>query len=174
MKNNSRVVSPCLFAAVFFVLMGLPAQLQSQAKMVLAGKLAERAEVIAIGKVTRVQSEWNESHTMIRTRVTLAVDQYVKGESAQGSLTLYVPGGEVDGVGEIYSHMPSFKEDESVVVFAEKDTEDRLRVSEGSRGKFTIEKDATSGKAQIAGGISLDQFETQLRLAVQKQQEMKR
>ena len=70
---------------------------------------------------------------MIRTRVTLSVDQFVKGGSPQNSLTIYIPGGEIDGVGEVYSHMPTFRQNEDVVVFAEKDRDDRYRVLKDPR-----------------------------------------
>ena len=174
MKNATGIFPPSLFLAVLFFFVAFPSFLRCQSGPAIPEQLAAQSEVIAIGKVANLSSEWNEAHTRIRTRVTLAVSEYVKGGSSEGSLTIYVPGGEVDGIGEIYSHMPTFRKDENVVVFAAKDRDNRLRVSEGARGKFTIEKNATTGRAEIAGGISVDQFRTQIRLAIQKQDELKR
>jgi len=173
MKNASGVFSPSLFLAVLFLLVAFPPFVRCQSNPGIPEQLAAQSEVIAIGKVASLSSEWNEGHTRIRTRVTLSVSEYVKGGSSASSLTIYVPGGEVDGVGEMYSHMPTFRKDENVVVFAARDRENHLRVSEGARGKFTIEKNTASGRAEIAGGISVDQFKTQIRLAIQKQQELK-
>jgi len=165
MKNGSRIIILSLLGIGSL----LAASAFGQSNAAMAEQLAARAEVIAIGKVTGVESEWNETHTMIRTRVTLSVDQFVKGGSSQNALTIYVPGGEIDGVGEIYSHMPTFRRDEDVVVFAEKDRDNRYRVSAGSQGKFLVEKNTTTGKAMIAGGRSLDDLKAQLNLVIQQQ-----
>lgn len=173
MKNGSGIIFKSLFLGIFALLVVSPSSLLSQSQTALAEELAARAEVIAIGKVTGIESEWNEARTKIRTRVTLSVDQFVKGGSSQNSLTIYIPGGEIGGVGEIYSHMPTFRHNENVVVFAEKDRENHYRVSAGSQGKFSVEKDKATGKAMISGGKSLDELTTQLRIAVQKQQEIK-
>ena len=173
MKNGSGIIFTSLLLCIFLFPVVSPPSLLSQSKPALAEELAARAEVIAIGKVTGIQSEWNEARTMIRTRVTLSVDQFVKGGLSQNAMTIYVPGGEIDGVGEIYSHMPTFRQNEDVVVFAEKDRENRYRVSQGSQGKFSVETDKATGKAMISGGRSLDELTTQLRIAVQKQQEIK-
>ena len=166
MKNGSRVIFLSLFLGIvsLFVTSAF-----GQSNAAMAEQLAARAEVIAIGKVTGIESEWNESHTMIRTRVTLSVDQFVKGGSSQNAMTIYVPGGEIDGVGEIYSHMPTFRRDEDVVVFAEKDRDNRYRVSAGSQGKFLVEKDGATGRRMIAGGRSLDDLKAQLNLVIQQQ-----
>jgi len=173
MKNASGISYKSLSLGLLFLVVSLPSFTLCQTQTAITEQLAAQAEVIAIGKVASLSSEWNKAHTRIRTRVTLAVSEYVKGASPASSLTIYVPGGEVDGIGEIYSHMPTFHQDENVVVFAAKDRENHLRVSEGAQGKFTIEKNTTTGRAEIAGGISVDQFRTQIRLAIQKQQEMK-
>ena len=173
MKTTTGISSPSLFLAVLFLVAALPSRTLCQSKPGISEKLVAQAEVIAIGKVASLSSEWNEAHSRIRTRVTLSVSEFVKGGSPGGSMTIYVPGGEVDGIGEIYSHMPTFHQDENVVVFAAKDRENHLRVSEGARGKFTIEQNTLSGRPEIAGGISVDQFKTQIRLAIQKQQETK-
>lgn len=169
MKNGSRVIFMSVFLIIASLLVGYATSAFGQSNAAMAEQLAARAEVIAIGKVTGVESEWNESHTMIRTRVTLSVDQFVKGGSSQNAMTIYVPGGEIDGVGEIYSHMPTFRRDEDVVVFAEKDRENRYRVSAGSQGKFLVEKNSVTGKAMIAGGRSLDDLKAQLHLVIQQQ-----
>lgn len=166
MKNGSRVVLVSLLPVVVSL---FAASAFGQSNSAMTEQLTARAEVIAIGKVTSVESEWNESHTMIRTRVTLSVDQFVKGGSSERAMTIYVPGGEIDGVGEIYSHMPTFRKDEDVVVFAEKGRDDRYRVSAGSQGKFLLEKDEASGKPMVAGGRSLDDLKAQIHLVITQQ-----
>jgi hypothetical protein len=139
--------------------------LTGQSRHVPPEELARSAESVAIGQVTGIASEWDETGKAIRSRVTLAVSEYVKGGGSGSSLTIYVPGGEVGGVGEIYSHAPSFRRDENVVVFVEKDKQDHYRVAGGVQGKYIIEQDKATGKPVVSGIIPLDQFKARIRNA---------
>jgi hypothetical protein len=140
-----------------------------QSKIATTDELAKRAEVVAVGKMTGLVSEWNETRTMIRTRVTVTVDQYVKGGVSANTLTIYVPGGEVGGVGEVYSDMPIFRRDEDVVVFAERDKQNRYRVTAGPQGKLTLKRDAITGKVMVSAGRSLDELTKEVKRAAQVQ-----
>ncbi len=147
----------------------LPVSLMCQSKIATTDELAKRAEVVAVGKVTGLVSEWNETRTMIRTRVTVTVDQYVKGGVSANTLTIYVPGGEVGGVGEVYSHMPTFSREENVVVFAKKDGQGHYQISGGHQGKYTIQKDEVTGKLIVAGKRTLEEFTATVKNALQIQ-----
>ncbi len=137
----------------------------AQVKSVPTDELARRAEVVAVGKVTGVQSEWNADQTMIRTRVTVSVDEFVKGNEPGGTLTLYVPGGEIGTVGEMYSHTPKFKGKEEVVVFAAKNFQGIYNVSGGSEGKFSVRRDETTGNRMVTETMSLEQLKNEVRAA---------
>jgi hypothetical protein len=127
--------------------------------------LTKRAEIVAVGKVTAMKSEWDRNKTRIVTRVTIAVGEYLKG-GAGNVMTITSPGGEVDGVGEWYSHTERFKKDEDVVVFAEKDTKGNYRVAGGQDGKISIKKDESTGVSQVSGRMSLDDFKARIKDAV--------
>ncbi|MGB6122834.1 MAG: hypothetical protein WBG80_13070, partial [Bacteroidota bacterium] len=58
----------------------------AQQRALKVDELAKRAEVVAVGRVTELKSEWNQDQTMIFTRVTLAVDEYIKGGDRTTSL----------------------------------------------------------------------------------------
>ena len=141
------------------------AEAAGQSGVIAPEDLAKRAEVVAVGKVSALVSQWNADHSRIYTTVTLSVDQYLKGGSAAGALTLVVAGGEVDGVGEVYSHTAAFRRDENVLVFAEKDRQGNLRVSHGQQGKFDVTKDALSGKAFV-GTRSMEDIAGAVRAAI--------
>ena len=157
------------FSFLIIILFSLvpPASLKSQQKIASTDELVKQSEVVAVGTVANLSSEWNESHTMIRTRVTLAVDQYVKGSNSGNTITLMIPGGEIDGVGELYSHMPKFIRQEQVVVFAQKNSEGTYRVAGGREGKFTVQKDAETGRLLVAGQTTLESFTAHLKNVVQ-------
>jgi hypothetical protein len=134
-------------------------------------RLAGSADVIAVGKVSDLRSEWNENHGAIRTKVTLAVDEYLKGAGEGSSVTIYVPGGEVDGVGELYTHMATFKRDENVIVFATRDKQNRLRVSGGAEGKVVVKNDDATGVSVVSGRETKDAFVARIKNALKAGQQ---
>ncbi len=166
-EGSTRFFARASLAVALVLAIGHRAE--AQAKASAADQLAQQAEVIAVANVDQVHSEWNESRTMIRTRVTMSVDQFIKGGGNGNALTVYVPGGEVGDVGELYTHMPVFRNGEHVVVFAEKDPQGRYRVSGGAQGKYSIEKDPATGRNLVAGKSTLDEFTRAVRNAVKGQ-----
>ncbi len=129
--------------------------------------LSKRSEIVAVGKVASLKSEWTPDKQRIQTRVTLSVNEYVKG-AAGNSVELVVPGGEVGAVGELYTHMPKFSQGEEVVVFVSKDKKGRFRVVGGSDGKYDIEHDIRTGKSVVAGNRPLDEFKAEIRSAAKE------
>ena len=65
-------------------------------------------------------------------------------------------GGEVGDVGELYSHMPVFKEKEDVLVFLKKNEQDKeYRILKGEEGKISVFADEKSGEKVTSSNISL-------------------
>ena len=144
-------------------------QAYTQSRANDADELTNRAGVVAVGKVTSLRSEWSDDRRRIVTRATVAVDEYLKGEQPQRSLVITIPGGEIDGVGEIYSHTARFKKDEQIVVFAVADNQGRLKVVGGDEGKMTVARDETTGLQMVADKEPLSAFTSRLKSVVQAQ-----
>jgi hypothetical protein len=134
------------------------AGVRGQARTMTADDLVKRADAIIVGKVTALRSEWSSDRSRIYTRVTLGVDQYLKGKGESRYITIITPGGEIGDVGELYTHMPTFRNEENVVVFVEKDKQGNYRVAGGNQGKYTIEKDENTGRSIVAGRQPLEEF----------------
>jgi hypothetical protein len=154
----------------FFILgsvlaFGQPNFLAGQTKHLTTDELSKQSEVVAVGKVSGLKSQWDKNKSRIVTQVTMTVGEYLKG-NAGGEITITSPGGEVDGVGEWYSHSPRFKNSEDVVVFARRDKEGHYRVAGGHEGKFSVKKDAVTGKQVVDERGSLDDFKSQIKKAV--------
>ena len=169
MKVQSGVITTGISLALLLALPGAGAL--SQSKEITTEALAGQAEVVAVGKVRSLVSGWNEDHSRIVTRVTLAVESYIKGGSAGQPLTILVPGGEVGGVGELYSHTAVFQSDENVLVFAQKDRQGNYRVSAGQQGKYTVRKDDASGQLMVGGTRTLQEVTALVQKAVLDQQQ---
>jgi hypothetical protein len=169
MKSHTGLLTMGFSLALFLALPGAGAI--SQSKEVSTEALAAQAEVVAVGKVSSLVPQWNEDHSRIVTRVTLSVQNYIKGGTAGQLLTLLVPGGEIDGVGELYSHTAVFQSDENVLVFAQKDPQGNYRVSAGQQGKYTVKKDDASGQLMVGGTRTLQEVTALVQKAVLDKQQ---
>jgi uncharacterized protein YkvS len=97
-------------------------------------KLVTTADVILIGTVNEVISYQEDSN--IYTRVTLSVEQTIKGEIGN-EVAIKVPGGEYNGISLNVTDNPSFNVDEKVLVFLTK-SDNIYEVYGGFQGKILI------------------------------------
>lgn len=146
---------------ITFAVLGQSAR--SQERALQTAELTRQADLVVVGKVADMRSSWNPGRTRIQTAVTVAVDQQLKGNAGGGSLTILTPGGEVDGVGEYYSHTARFTKDEHVVVFARRSPDGTLRVTGGEQGKVAVRQDQVTGARMVAGAMTLDAFIARVR-----------
>ena len=141
----------------------------SQSAALTTEDLTSRADVIVVGKVTGLTSEWNSDRSRIYSLVTISIDEHIKGNESQSAVTVSTPGGEIDGVGEVYSHTARFKTDEQVVVFAAADAQGVMRVVGGDEGKVTIRKDVKTGLEMVSDSEPLNAFTHRVKAIVQAQ-----
>jgi hypothetical protein len=109
--------------------------------------LSEKADVIITGKVAQQTSSWNENKTRIYTRATIQVEDNLKGNHSSNSVTVTYPGGEVGDIGEKYSHIPTFDNNEEVLLFLKKDSKTSdYKLVNGEDGKISVTTDAKTGE----------------------------
>ena len=100
-------------------LFALPAGATSMAPLALP-QLAAAADRIAVARVERQVAEWTAGGSAIVTRVTLRVEQAVKGKLRAGErLEVLSEGGEVAGAGMLIEGAARFTPGEVVLVFLE-------------------------------------------------------
>jgi len=117
-------------------------------------KLTKKADLILTGKVAHKESAWNGDKTRIYTKTSIQVDEYLKGLANGNTVEVVIPGGEVGDIGELYTHMPAFEDDEEVLVFLKKDKKSKTyQVLNGQEGKIKIQKTGIS-KDKVAGSNS--------------------
>jgi hypothetical protein len=151
---------------LFILLPVVPSAALGQTRALKIDDLAKRADVVVVGRVAELKSEWSTDKTHIVTRVTLSVQEYVKGgEAGIASVTLTTLGGEVGEVGELYTHVPAFHPNEDVVVFLGRSANGDHFVTGGTEGKFVVERDPTSGNERVVGEDGLDEFIARVRKA---------
>lgn len=164
-----RLFQTIFFSAILITFLihseGRSQSIQSEIK-----NLSEGADMIVTGKVVDQKSEWSSDKSKIYTNVTIQVDEFLKGSNNQNRIVIKNLGGEVGNVGETYSHVPTFANDEDVLLFVKKSTKDEsLRVFEGDEGKLTLYKDKKTGEKVTSNNIKASEIKREIKNYVEKQ-----
>lgn len=137
-----------IYSYFLIILFGINLPVLSQIIHSDVKSLSTNADIIITGKVSEQISEWNSDNTRIYTKVTIDVEEYLKGSTGQNKITITHPGGEVGEVGELYSHMPRFSNDEEVLLFVKEDRKNmNYKVLSGEDGKLTLYRDKITGES---------------------------
>jgi len=126
--------------------------------------MSKNADVIITGKVAEQNASWNENKTRIYTQATIQVEEYLKGSNNGNSLVITYPGGEVGEIGEMYSHMPRFEDNEEILVFLKKDknTTD-YKVYNGENGKMSVISDPQTGEKITTSNVKINSLKAQIK-----------
>lgn len=131
-------------------------------------ELSKGADLILTAKVTEQTSAWNEDKTRIYTNATLRVEEYLKGNNSEAYVTVTYPGGEVGDVGEIYSHMPRFENNEEVLVFLKRDEKSsNYKVFNGENGIIRLMNDPLTGEKVTTSNVEIIYLKTQIKNSVE-------
>ncbi len=166
-KMKLKYILPTLFTLIF--LLNQPALCQSNIPTKKAQlkkeirELTRSSDLVVVGKIQKMYSGWNKQKTRIYTTVTVQVEDYVKGTQTGSTILVTHLGGEVDGVGELYSHTPKFTSQEEVMLFLHKNKEGNLIITKGDRGKFNLHKNASLNIKTIGTGENIDEVKNIVR-----------
>jgi hypothetical protein len=73
-------------------------------------------------------------------------------------------GGEVGDVGEMYSHMPRFQDNEEVLVFLKKeDKSTNYKVFNGEEGKINVVMDPKTGEKVTTSNVQIKSLKAQIK-----------
>jgi len=126
--------------------------------------MSKNADIIILGKVTEQTSSWDENRTRIYTQATIQVEDYLKGGNNGGAIIVSYLGGEVGDVGELYSHMPRFEDQEEVLVFLKKDDHSTsYKVFNGEDGKINIIIDPKTGEKVTSSNVPVNSLKAQIK-----------
>ena len=75
------------------------AQQPNQAMQKAVQELSDQSDLVVVGKVAKINSQWNKDKSRIYTNVTVDVDEFVKGNTSSRSIVVRHLGGEVGSVG---------------------------------------------------------------------------
>jgi len=110
-------------------------------------ELAQQADLVVVGHVANLEGQRVSDRAEITTRVTLVVNQQVKGLAEPGtSLDLQVAGGRIGDQLELVGGAPTFTMGEQVLVFLRHSSTNTLEVLGMAQGKYHIQRQAHSGE----------------------------
>jgi hypothetical protein len=118
---------------------------KAQVKKMSSKDMTEVSTAVLYGKCKSKRCEWNENKSAIYTYVTIAPEEYIKGNLGS-EVVVAVPGGRVDNMLYEVSETPFFNVDEDVVAFIWTSPKGKHLITGGSQGKIKIDKDAKTGK----------------------------
>ncbi len=102
-------------------------------------QLVENSSDVIRGKVVTQSSQWDDTHTLIYTEVTIEISEIVLGSAEKGAtISVYVPGGIVNDTGLAVEHAPAFEDGEEVILFLT-ELDNLYSVTSWEMGKFTVE-----------------------------------
>jgi hypothetical protein len=113
-------------------------------------ELAQRASLIVEGQVTQQRTVRLEQRPWLVTEYQIQVQHTYKGQ-AQGSVTVRVPGGTLEGQSVAIEGMPSFKAGERVLLLAEAVPGGHLPLGLW-QGVFRLQPDGQTFVRQDQGG----------------------
>ncbi len=164
-----RLFRPILFCSVLLIFLFHP-EIHSQSLRSEIKNLSEGADMIITGKVIDQKSQWNTEKSRIYTNVTIQVDEFLKGSNNQSRIVITHLGGEVGDVGETYSHIPTFANDEEVLVFVKKSSKDEsLTVFDGEEGKLTLYEDRKTGEKVTSKNVKASEMKKEIKNYVEMQ-----
>lgn len=103
-------------------------------------QLLELSPLVVQGRVSEVESRWNDDHSQIVTLAAIEVTEAFKGVGT-GRLVVEVEGGRVGDDAIFVSGSPTFEPGEDVLVFLTAGGEGRFLVPQMDQGKLRIERD---------------------------------
>lgn len=80
-------------------------------------ELSVDADSIVIGTIENATSHWSEDYSNIYTTVVVSVEENIKGSQTQNTVTIVVPGGQVDNITQFVSDTPAFNLGEEALLF---------------------------------------------------------
>ena len=164
MQGDDSMMKSSRNILIILLMSGFHLAAHSQDDIKRIEKLSTGADVILTGKVKEKKSAWNEQKTRIYTKTTVQVDEILKGDGSANSVEISTLGGEVDGIGELYTHLPTFRENEEVLVFLKFDAKQKeYNIFQGQEGKINIVNDEKTKQKRTSSNISLESLKSQIK-----------
>lgn len=149
MTRLPRLSAICV-ALVCAQWLAFPLHLSAQAELLTLDDMISRAPDIVVATVSSRRSEWefHGASRLIVTKVTLEVEQRLKG-SAPRTLVVEVLGGTIGDETQRLSHVPEFRVNDRDVLFLHGRQRAASPVVGSDQGRFRVIAESGSGVARV-------------------------
>ena len=147
MTMKIRIATVGIVTVILFC--GIADVSASRVAHMTADQMATNSVLVVTGRVSSVESYWNEKNTKIFTKTTITVDETFKGDH-RSRIELIQLGGIVGNIRVNVEGSLSWAQDEEVLLFLEPYENDTYQVSGLSQGKFLIERDPETGERFVS------------------------
>jgi hypothetical protein len=154
MKDQKKIINLTCWVIICFFLLS-QTESKAQVLQMSAQEMTNESTAVLYGKCTKKRCEWNENKSIIYTYITIAPEEYIKGNLGSEAV-IAVPGGQVGDIIYEVSEMPVFTEGEDVVAFIWTNPSGKNLVTGGFQGKMKVEKDKKTGKRMVQGVSLMD------------------
>ena len=117
-------------------------------------QMVRGSQRIILGRCLSQETYWNKTRTRILTATRFAVTEDLKGDS-RGVATVVTVGGTMDGLTQVVSGTPKFRENEEVLLFLEAGKGSYWILMGLSQGMFRIATDRRGMKVAYHGSSGL-------------------
>ncbi len=142
--------SPSIALLAFVYMLSFIPAAHAQQQRTTIESLTAVSNAVVVAKTVKTESFWNDDQTAILTRVTLEVNDYLRGQSPRQT-EIIVPGGQIGNYIHEVSDMPTFQADEEAIVFVELHSSGINVVAGGIMGKLPITRDQRTGIKSVSG-----------------------
>ena len=147
MKALKKTINLTCWLIISFLLFQIT-ESKAQVLEMSAQDLTEASTAVFYGKCTGIECAWNENKSVIYTYVTVAPEEYLKGNLGPAAV-IAVPGGKVGDIIYEVSDMPVFTEGEEIMAFVRTNKAGKNIVTGGYQGKMKIDTDKNTGKKVV-------------------------
>jgi len=158
---------------IFFILIATFSLTQQSAAIMIpltTENLTGESELIILGDVKQIKSEWAEDKKAIFTIATVTVRETVKGKSSQKNLKIMYEGGEIDGIGMRVSDVVIPTVGENVLLFLKpaktRQFETIYKNVGKAQGQYKIDRDGIASKAGYSLAESAKEIDNNLPIEV--------
>lgn len=113
MHTNNRLA---IVAALVAITLAVPAAQAAITQAATFDEKVDHAVAIVLGKCVRTEARYDPTGRWILTYATFSVEQTIKGNAA-AEITIVTPGGSMNGIHQVTSGVPVFREGDEHVVF---------------------------------------------------------
>lgn len=133
-----------------FILLSITASINSFMIPLTVEELTVASDTIISGKVTHIQPYWDPATELIYSKITIEIEELLRGEDVGASCEIRVIGGSIGHIALACPDYPQFTIDEQAVFFLSLDMQSNTyRLPGGNQAKMSLDNLSVGQKRDL-------------------------